>query len=162
VAGAVNGRNVKVMNGVDGVVLWQYDFVDRVYDVTGAADLNGDGDADVLVSLQDQNSQPYQLYAFKGIPVGIEENNQPRISSKYLVEYQKGEVILKVAVPVGKRFVYKVFDVNGRISENSPFKKSIAEINYIHIKKDMKPAGVYFIRLQIEGEKSQTAKIFLF
>ncbi|MBE0433896.1 FG-GAP repeat protein, partial [candidate division WOR-3 bacterium] len=63
VAGGVNGRNVKVMNGVTGEVLWEYTYLDRVYDVTGAPDLDGDGFADVLVSLQDQQSQPYQLYA---------------------------------------------------------------------------------------------------
>jgi outer membrane protein assembly factor BamB len=162
VGGGVNGRNVKVMNGVTGEVLWYYNFVDRVYDVTGAPDLDGDGKADVLVSLQDQNSQPYQIYAFKGLTVGLEENNQPEISAKYSVEYRKGEVILKVAVPEGKRFGYQVFDVNGRILENNPFQMSVAEMNYIHIKKGIKPAGIYFIRLQIEGEKSQTAKIFLF
>jgi outer membrane protein assembly factor BamB len=162
VGGAVNGRNVKVMNGVTGEVLWQYNFVDRVYDVTGAPDLDGDGKADVLVSLQDQNSQPYQIYAFKGITVGIEEKNQQGISLEYSPEYHKGEVILKLAVPVGQRFGYQVFDLNGRIVEDSPLEKSVAEMNYIHVRKDSKPAGIYFIRLQIEGEKSQTAKIFLF
>ncbi len=162
VAGAVNGRSVRVMNGADGEVLWQYSFVDRVYDVTGAADLDGDSMADVLVSLQDQNSQPYQLYAFKGMPVGIEENIQPEINTKLSIRYQKEEVILKLLVPIGKRFGYRVFDVNGRIIENSPYKKSVTEINYLHIKKAGKPAGIYFVRLKVEGEKSQTAKIFLF
>jgi hypothetical protein len=162
VAGGVNGRNVKVMNGVDGEVLWLYDFIDRVYDVTGAPDLDGDSIADVLVSLQDQNSQPYQLYAFKGMPVGIEENIQPDINTTFSIRYQKDEVILKLMVPVGKRFGYQVFDVNGRILENSPYKKSETEINYLSIKKALKPAGIYFVRLKVEGEKNQTAKIFLF
>jgi hypothetical protein len=96
------------------------------------------------------------------MPVGIEENNQPEISAKYSIEYRKGEVILKLMVPDGKRFAYQVFDVNGRIGEKNSFNKSANEINYIHIKKDKKPAGIYFIRCQIEGEKSQTVKIFLF
>lgn len=162
VAGAVNGRNVKVMNGATGEVIWQYNFIDRVYDVTGAQDLDGDGYADVLVSLQDQNNQPYQLYAFNGIPVAIEEQNQPKTNVKYSIEYRQSEVIVKLTVPKGKKFGYQLFDVNGRISEYRPLEKLATELNYLHIKKENKPAGIYFILFQIEGEKSQTVKILLF
>lgn len=162
IVGALNGRLVKVMNGANGEVLWYYNFVDRIYDVTGAPDLDGDGYADVLVSLQDQNSQPYQLYAFKGMPVGIEEKRVPKISKDYSIEYRKDEVILKVKIPVGRIFRYQVFDIQGRILENSPRKKAKAEMNYIHIKKDPKPSGIYFIQLQIEAKRGQTVKILLF
>jgi outer membrane protein assembly factor BamB len=162
VAGAVNGRNVKVMNGVNGDVIWQYNFVDRVYDVTGAPDLDGDGYPDVLVSLQDQNSQPYQLYAFKGYVASIEEENALPIRSKISVTQQKDGVLLQLAVPQGKGFSYRLYDVNGRILETTPMRKSSSGFSSINIRKVFKPSGIYFLRVAIEGEQTETVKISLY
>jgi outer membrane protein assembly factor BamB len=163
VGGAVNGRDVKVMNGATGEVLWYYNFVDRVYDVTGAPDLDGDGHPDVLVSLQDQNGQPYQFYAFKGLPLGIEDNKEIAVKKNYVaVEHKHDGVLVKLSIPQGKSFSYQIYDINGRILETTPMRKSIGGISSIVINKTAKSSGIYFLRVNIEGEQTETAKITLF
>jgi len=163
VGGAVNGRNVKVMNGVNGDVVWQYNFVDRVYDVTGAPDLDGDGHPDILVSLQDQNSQPYQFYAFKGLPSGIEENSENLVNNSQLsVEYRHDGALVKFTIPQGRSFTYQLYDVNGRILETAPMRKSSGGVSSINISKVSKPSGIYIVRVAIEGERTETVKISLF
>jgi outer membrane protein assembly factor BamB len=163
VGGAVNGRDVKVMNGATGEVLWYYNFVDRVYDVTGTPDLDGDGHPDVLVSLQDQNSQPYQFYAFKGLPTGIEENSEHLVNNNHIsVEYLSEGVRVKLAIPQGRSFSYKLYDVNGRISETAPMRKPSGGISSINISRVTKPSGIYFVRVNIEGERIETVKVSLF
>lgn len=162
IVGALNGRLVKVLNGTNGEVLWSYNFVDRVYDVTGAPDLDGDGYADVLVSLQDQNNQPYQLYAFKGVPVGmVEDNKELKIGLLYSVSYREDEVILKLSVPRGEAVGYQIYDALGRIVEHNWFKCAPDGVNYLHIKKAGKSAGIYFVRIAIGRGASWTVKIFL-
>ncbi|MCX8014572.1 MAG: T9SS type A sorting domain-containing protein, partial [candidate division WOR-3 bacterium] len=164
IAGAVNGRNIKVMNGVNGNVLWQYNFIDRVYDITASPDLNGDRIPDVLVGLQDQNSQPYQLYAFKGLPSGVEvkETSANTLSSLISIEYKAHQVVLKLSIPKGKSFATKLYDLNGRILESTPIIKSNSSVYYFNISRNKKPSGIYFVRVEIEDEKPQTAKILLF
>jgi outer membrane protein assembly factor BamB len=163
VGGAVNGRDIKVMNGATGEVLWYYNFVDRVYDVTGAPDLDGDGHPDVLVSLQDQNGQPYQFYAFKGLPLGIEDNKEIAVKKNYVaVEHKHDGVLVKLSIPQGKSFSYQIYDINGRILETTPMRKSIGGISSIVINKTAKSSGIYFLRVNIEGEQTETAKITLF
>ncbi len=163
VGGAVNGRDVKVMNGATGEVLWYYNFVDRVYDVTGAPDLDGDGHPDVLVSLQDQNSQPYQFYAFKGLPSGIEENKEITAKQNYVaVEYEHDGVLVKLSIPQGRSYSYQLYDINGRILESTPLRKSIGGVSSVDINKTAKSSGVYFLRLNIEGERTGTTKLSLF
>lgn len=163
IAGALNGKIVKVMNGVDGTVLWQYSFVDRIYDVATGDDLDGDGYADVLVSLQDQNSQPYQLYAFKGYFAGIEERNQhAEVRSKINVRQQKDGVLIKLLIPEGKKFSTRLYDINGRILQSTPFEKSTQGVSSININKAGKPSGIYFVRVDIEDEQTSIVKISLF
>ena len=163
VGGGVNGRNVKVMNGATGEVLWYYNFVDRVYDVTGAPDLDGDGHPDVLVSLQDQNSQPYQFYAFKGLPMGIEENSNNIVKKDYVsvTRYHDG-VLVKLSIPQGRSFSYQLYNVNGRILETTPMRKSSGGVSSINISKVSKPSGIYIVRVNIEGERTETIKLSLF
>jgi outer membrane protein assembly factor BamB len=163
VGGAVNGRDVKVMNGATGEVLWYYNFVDRVYDVTGAPDLDGDGHPDVLVSLQDQNGQPYQFYAFKGLPSGIEENSNTVINNTPItVVHQNHSTLIKLSIPQGKSFSYQLYDINGRILETSPICSPNGDNTIISMTKTSKPSGIYFVRVNIEGEQSETVKISLF
>lgn len=161
VAGALNGRIVKVLNGANGDVIWQYSFLDRIYDVSCASDLNGDGYADVFVSLQDQQSQPYQLYAFQGLPAYIEENtrNNNITNSNITVYRKKNSVQIILSIPKEKRYCYQLYDINGKILESSSFIKSTRGINLININKLAKPSGIYFVRVIIEAEKSTTAKI---
>ena len=162
VVGALNGRCVKVCNGVTGAVLWQYPFVDRIYDVTGAPDLDGDSIADVLVSLQDQNSQPYQLYAFKNPRPSVEEQNQSTLHKpKFSVSYQKDGIRLGLNITVGKNFSIQLCDLNGRIIEKTPLEKSTGTKSF-YISKATKSAGIYFVRIGIEGERTETVKISLF
>lgn len=164
VAGAVNGRNIKVINGANGNVLWQYNFIDRVYDVTASPDLNGDRIPDVLVGLQDQNNQPYQLYAFKGLPsnVAVNEDSSNIRQNLIKVEYQKNLVILRISIPQGKSFGIKLYDSNGRLLQSTTKIKSDVGVYHFDIYKDKKPAGIYFVKLEVEGEPAQTAKILLF
>ncbi|MCX7785335.1 MAG: PQQ-binding-like beta-propeller repeat protein [candidate division WOR-3 bacterium] len=164
IAGAVNGRNIKVMNGASGEVIWQYTFVDRVYDVTAAPDLNGDNIPDVLVGLQDQNSQPYQLYAFKGLPSGVyvKESSTNGLSNLISIEYKAHQVVVKLSIPIGKSFATKLHDVNGRVLESTPLIKSNGSAYYLNIRRNKKPSGIYFVRVEIENEKPQIAKILLF
>jgi len=162
VGGAVNGKNVKVMNGADGTVLWYYNFVDRVYDVTGSPDLNGDNQPDVLVSLQDQNSQPFQFYAFKGMPMAIAEHNSTIKKNPISVVRQNNGVQIKLSIPQGKYFSYQVYDINGRIIESSPTCSSNGDNTIISLARALKSSGIYFVRVNIEGERTETVKISLF
>ena len=164
VAGAVNGRIVKVMNGVSGEVLWEYSYVDRVYDVTGAPDLDGDGFADVLVSLQDQQSQPYQVYAMKGTVTGAVKElvSLPPADNTIRVIQQHSGVILRAAIPVGQRFCTKLYDITGRLIETTPDQIAQSDITDIEILKSSKSSGVYFVQLATENRQSQTIKIVLY
>ena len=162
IVGALNGKVVKVMNGVDGTVLWQYSFVDRIYDVATGSDLDGDGYSDVLVSLQDQNSQPYQLYAFKGYVAGIQEENQHSIRSRIRLLQQKDGVRIDLTIPKDKSYRYQLYDVNGRILQSCPLIKSAQGVSSININKVGKPSGIYFVRVHIEDEQTETIKISLF
>jgi outer membrane protein assembly factor BamB len=162
VAGAVNGRNVMVLNGTDGNVIWHYTFVDRVYDVACGADFDNDGYVDVLVSLQDQNSQPHQLYAFKGYVTGIEEENILALAPKIKVIQLKDRAGIKLSVPVGKKFQASLYDLGGRRVEKRPATIARNEINYIEFTKDTKPGGIYFVRVEIEGYKTEMIKITLY
>ena len=164
VAGGVNGRNVKVMNGVSGDVMWEYSYVDRVYDVTGAPDLDGDGFADVLVSLQDQQSQLYQLYAMKGTVTFIEEVNAGPVVIGYSVQVipQKSGILLKVSIPSGQRYQTKLYDISGRLIEIMPSRISQGDVTSIEIQKSAKPSGVYFVQLLVADQQPQTVKIVLY
>ncbi|MBS4016562.1 MAG: PQQ-binding-like beta-propeller repeat protein [Candidatus Latescibacteria bacterium] len=162
VAGAVNGRNVMVLNGANGNIIWQYNFIDRVYDVACGADFDNDGYVDVLVSLQDQNSQPYQLYALKGFVAGIEEENMSAFVPKIKVIQLKDRARIKLSVPVGKKFQAGLYDLGGRRVEKTPATIARNETNYIEFIKDTKPAGIYFVRIEIEDYKTETVKITLF
>ncbi|MEO0091272.1 MAG: PQQ-binding-like beta-propeller repeat protein [candidate division WOR-3 bacterium] len=164
IAGAVNGRNIKVMDGANGNVIWQYNFIDRVYDVTAAPDLNGDSIPDVLVGLQDQNSQPYQLYAFKGLPSGVnlKESYGVATANRVSVEYKANQVVLKLSIPNGKTFFTKLYDLNGRILESTSLVKSNGSVYNLSISRDRRPSGVYFVHIEIEKERPQTVKVLLF
>jgi outer membrane protein assembly factor BamB len=162
VAGALNGKIVKVLNGVNGDVIWQYSFLDRIYDVSCASDLTGDGIADVLVSLQDQQSQPYQLYAFKNPWPSVEEQN-PTVTCQlnYSISYQKTGAFIRLAIPEGKNFSVQLYDLNGRVVEKTIPRKSNGNESFC-ITKANKPQGVYFARVQVEDNLTQTIKISLY
>ncbi len=162
IGGAVNGRNVKVMNGANGEVLWQYTFVDRVYDVACGADFDNDGVVDVLVSLQDQNSQPYQLYAFKGAASAIEETNQQMLKTNLSVVQLKDRVRIKLQIPIGKKYQAEVYDLHGKLVRTIPQRIAQYETNHIDIVKASQPAGVYFVKINVEDYRTETAKIILY
>ena len=162
VVGALNGRLVKVLNGANGDGLWQYSFPDRIYDVCCAGDLDSDGYADVLVSLQDQQSQPAQLFAFKGYFAGIEEEHQSQINPKVRVIQQSDGVMLRLNIAQGKMYKTSLFDINGRMIQSYPLTKSTGGLSSIKISKAQKPSGVYFARIEIEGERTESVKISLY
>jgi hypothetical protein len=112
IAGALNGRQVKLFDGALGQALWYYPFDERVYDVTGAPDLDGDGAADVLVGLQDQANEQNHLFCLSGVTqtgaaeaiAGPDPNPAIRILARRIV----------LNVPAGSRYRLTMVDIAGR------------------------------------------------
>jgi outer membrane protein assembly factor BamB len=111
IAGALNGKVVKVFDGVTHQTLWQYSFNERIYDVSGAPDLDGDGQPDVLVSLQDQGNQTDHLFAFKGLPASAIEQRPARPCPWSVRARPQG---LEISGPVGRSFRVSLVNSAGR------------------------------------------------
>jgi len=111
IVGALNGKLVKVFDGVTHQTLWQYSFNERIYDVSGAPDLDGDGQADVLVSLQDQGYEVDHLFAFKGQPVSAVERRETRSCPWSVRTRPQG---LEISGPVGRDFRVSLVNPAGR------------------------------------------------
>ncbi|MDW7988158.1 MAG: PQQ-binding-like beta-propeller repeat protein, partial [candidate division WOR-3 bacterium] len=161
VAGALNGRKVSVLSGANGSIIWQYSFADRVYDVACGSDLNGDGIADVLVGLQDQQSQPYHLYAFSGLPLGIEEVSLRPIIKDFRVVNSKSHITLTIKLPENMHLQAELYDLTGRVVES--FKLILCDngVAKVNIMKSNKSPGIYFLGLKI-NHSYYTIKLPLF
>lgn len=155
VAAALNGRQVKLFNGETGEALWYYPFGERVYDVTGAPDLDGDGVADVLVGLQDQNNEQYHIICLSGSEqAGTAESIADRAQDP-AIRLLADHAILNV--PPGCRYRLTVVDVAGRRRQTiRGTGKGQEELSLRGI-----GSGVRFALLELEDGRRTTAKLAL-
>ena len=94
--------------------------------------------------------------------MAIAEHNSTIKKNPISVVRQNNGVQIKLSIPQGKYFSYQVYDINGRIIESSPTCSSNGDNTIISLARALKSSGIYFVRVNIEGERTETVKISLF
>ncbi len=159
------GRILWSRHGTDGSPLWYYNFNERVYDVTGAPDLNGDGNADVVVGLQDQGHEPDHLFCFSGLPLSAIDANPAYLpkNSPSLLTFDPLNRTILIQTPAGSSYRLRLFDASGRIvipavtgknPDCRPAQVALDSHGFL-------PAGTYFANLVLSDGYSSTLKLVL-
>jgi outer membrane protein assembly factor BamB len=112
--GSVNGKKITLVNALDGSLIWEQSFTERVYNVTSVYMTNLSPSAIIIAGLQDKQSQPYHAWAFlSSIETSCEETSDNSYFGN-LVERNPAMGVMNLDPPEGI-WRFEIYDLTGRL-----------------------------------------------
>ena len=137
--GSVNGKKITLVNALNGSLIWEQSFTERVYNVTSMYMNTVSPSAIIIAGLQDQQSQPYHAWAFLSSTETSCDDIPDNGYFGNLVERNPAIGVIDLNPPEGNWRI-EIYDLSGRLV----WQDDISDVRSVNI-SDWS-VGCYLIR----------------